>query len=84
MTDKVPPDFAPDPYADYATLLSASFTPSSHANTLVLATNDPSDRQTDFTSPLKRIQYDLEEVSRRIDQLVTPQYKTTTNTRGGE
>ena len=71
MTDKVPPEFVEDPYADYATLLSASFTPSSHANTLVLATNDPSDRQTDFTSPLKRIQYDLEEVGRRINQLVS-------------
>lgn len=70
MSEKAPPDFAPDPYADYASLLSPNFVPSSHANTLVLATNDPSDRQTDLTSPMKRIEYDLEEVNRRINQLV--------------
>jgi hypothetical protein len=70
MSEKVASDYSPDPYADYAALLSASFSPSSHANTLILATNDPSDRQTDLASPLKRIQYDLEEVNRRIDQLV--------------
>jgi len=67
---KVPRDFATDPYADYASLLSPTFTPSGHANTLVLATNDPSDKETDLTSPMKRIEYDLEEVNRRIDQLV--------------
>jgi len=71
MTEsKVPADFKPDPYADYAALLSPSFTPSSHANSLVLATNDPSDKQTDLTSASKRIEYDLEEVNRRIDELV--------------
>lgn len=59
-----------DPYADYATLLSASFTPSTHANSLVLSTNDPSDKITDLTSPAQRVQYDLEEVNRRIDSLV--------------
>jgi Golgi transport complex subunit 5 len=59
-----------DPYADYATLLSASFTPSTHANALVLSTNDPSDKITDLTSPAQRIQYDLQEVNRRIDLLV--------------
>lgn len=68
---KVPDDFKPDPYADYAALLSPVFTPSRHANTLVLATNDPSDKQTDLTSPMKRIEYDLEEVNRRIDHLVS-------------
>jgi hypothetical protein len=67
---KVPVDFKPDPYADYAALLSPSFLPSGHGNTLVLATNDPSDRETDLTSPMKRIEYDLEEVKRRIDELV--------------
>jgi len=67
---KVPADFDPDPYADYAALLSPSFAPSGHANSLVLATNDPSDKQADLTSPRKRIEYDLEEVSRRIDELV--------------
>ena len=71
MIEKAPPEFAPDPYADYASLLSPDFNPSSHANTLVLATNDPSDSQTDLTSPMKRIEYDLEEVNRRIDQLVS-------------
>jgi hypothetical protein len=69
MSEEVPPNLAPDPYADYASLLSSSFTPSIHANTLVLATNDASDKETDLTSPMQRIQYDLEEVNRRIDQL---------------
>ena len=63
-------EYTPDPYADYAILLSDGFTPISHANTLVLATNDPSDKQTDLTSPMKRAQYDFEEVSRRVEQLV--------------
>ena len=68
--EKIPQELAPDPYADYAALLSGSFTPARHANTLVLATNDPSDKQTDLSSAMKRVQYDLEEVNRRIDQLV--------------
>ena len=72
MSDRenAPVDLAPDPYADYAALLSESFTPANHANKLVLATNDPSDRETDLTSPMRRVRYDLEEVNRRIDQLV--------------
>jgi Golgi transport complex subunit 5 len=68
MSNQVVPDLTRDPYADYASLLSPSFHPSIHASQLVLATNDPSDRQTDLTSPMQRIQYDLEEVNRRIDQ----------------
>ena len=68
---EVPPNIVADPYADYEALLSDSFTPSKHANALVLATNDPSDKQTDFKSPMQRIQYDLEEVNRRIDSLVS-------------
>lgn len=70
MNEKIPTDLATDPYADYASLLSAEFAPSRHANALVLATNDASDKETDLASPLKRVQYDLEEVNRRIDQLV--------------
>ena len=69
-TDPLDAKIPTDPYADYATLLSPSFTPSTHANSLVLSTNDPSDKQTDLTSPAQRIQYDLEEVNRRIDSLV--------------
>jgi len=70
MSEKVPPDLVNDPYADYVTLLSPTFTPARHANSLVHATNDPSDKITDLTSPMQRIRYDLEEVNRRIDQLV--------------
>jgi len=66
----LPPDIVADPYADYDALLSPLFTPSKHANSLVLATNDPSDKLTDLTSPMQRIRYDLEEVNRRIDSLV--------------
>lgn len=72
MSEKVPPDLVTDPYADYISLLAPTFTPARHANSLVLATNDPSDKQTDLTSPLQRIRYDLEEVDRRIDQIVNP------------
>jgi hypothetical protein len=70
MNEKVPPDLISDPYADYVTLLSPTFTPARHANSLVLATNDPSDKVTDLSSPMQRIRYDFEEVNRRIDQLV--------------
>jgi len=69
-TDRPPSTITTDPYADYATLLSASFSPSTHANSLVLSTNDPSDKIADLTSPAQRVQYDLEEVNRRIDSLV--------------
>ena len=69
-TDPLASAITTDPYADYATLLSVSFTPSTHANSLVLSTNDPSDKITDLNSPAQRVQYDLEEVNRRIDVLV--------------
>jgi hypothetical protein len=42
---------------------------SSNGNTLVAKT-DPSVKQTDLTSSMTRIEYDLEEVKRFIDELV--------------
>ena len=63
-------EYAPDPYADYSALLAESFTPAAHANSLITATNDPSDKTTDLTSPMQRVQYDIEEVNRHIDELV--------------
>jgi Golgi transport complex subunit 5 len=64
-------EYVPDPYADYQSLLADSFTPAKHANSFVLATNDPSDKTTDLTSPMNRVQFDIEEVNRRIDELVS-------------
>ncbi|GAB7337426.1 hypothetical protein MBLNU457_g2767t1 [Dothideomycetes sp. NU457] len=58
-------------YIDYETFLDPSFSATSFANTLVLATNDPSDTPLDLSTPLSRVLFDVQEVDTHIDTLTT-------------
>ncbi|KAL2259814.1 hypothetical protein VTK26DRAFT_6369 [Humicola hyalothermophila] len=64
------PDGDPS-YIDYEAFLSPSFSPSAFANTLVLATNNPSDTPLDLSTPLSRVLFDIQEVDSHIDALAT-------------
>lgn len=58
-------------YIDYETFLSPTFSPSQFANTLVLATNNPSDHPLDLSTPLSRVLFDIQEIDSHIDLLTT-------------
>ena len=62
----------PEPsYIDYETFLDPDFSPSSFANSLVLATNNPSDTPLDLSTPLSRVLFDVQEVDTHIHTLTT-------------
>ena len=65
MTDSEPS------YIDYETFLDPSFSPTSFANSLVLATNNPSDTPLDLSTPLSRVLFDVQEVDTHIHTLTT-------------
>ena len=48
-------------YIDYEAFLDPDFSASSFANTLVLATNNPSDTPLDLSTPLSRVLFDVQE-----------------------
>lgn len=56
-------------HLDYDTFLDPSFSPTSFANTLILATNNANDTPLDLTTPLSRILFDVQEVDTRLDRL---------------
>lgn len=58
-------------YVDYETFLDPDFSATAFANTLVLATNDPSDAPLDLSTPLSRVLFDVQEVDTHIDALTT-------------
>ena len=58
-------------YIDYETFLDPSFSPTSFANSLVLATNNPSDTSLDLSTPLSRVLFDVQEVDTHIHTLTT-------------
>lgn len=58
-------------YIDYEAFLDPSFSATSFANTLVLATNNPSDTPLDLSTPLSRVLFDVQEVDTHIDALTT-------------
>lgn len=58
-------------YIDYETFLDPNFSPATFANTLVLATNDPSDTPLDLSTPLSRVLFDVQEVDTHIHSLTT-------------
>lgn len=64
------PDDEPS-YIDYEAFLDPSFSPAAFANTLVLATNNPSDSPLDLSTPLSRVLFDIQEVDSHIDVLTT-------------
>lgn len=59
------------PYLDTAPLLTPDFSPSSHANALVLKTNNATDTPLDLSTPLQKILFDAQEVDTHIDTLTT-------------
>ncbi|KAK0610679.1 Golgi transport complex subunit 5-domain-containing protein [Bombardia bombarda] len=60
-------------YIDYETFLDPSFSASSFANTLVLATNNANDSPLDLSTPLSRVLFDIQEIDSHIDVLTTRQ-----------
>ncbi|RYP47426.1 hypothetical protein DL769_011314 [Monosporascus sp. CRB-8-3] len=58
-------------YIDYETFLAPDFSPSAFANSLVLATNNPSDAPLDLSTPLSKVLFDAQEIDSHIDLLTT-------------
>ena len=58
-------------YIDYETFLDPEFSPTSFANSLVLATNNPSDTPLDLSTPLSRVLFDVQEIDTHIHTLTT-------------
>ncbi|KAI1397769.1 oligomeric Golgi complex subunit 5 [Hypoxylon fuscum] len=58
-------------YVDYDTFLDPDFSPSSFANSLVLATNNPTDTPLDLSTPLSKVLFDAQEIDSHIDLLTT-------------
>ena len=58
-------------YIDYEAFLDPAFSASAFANSLVLATNNPSDTPLDLSTPLSRVLFDIQEIDSHIDALTT-------------
>lgn len=58
-------------YIDYEAFLDPRFSPASFANSLVLATNNPSDTPLDLSTPLSRVLFDIQEIDTHIHTLTT-------------
>jgi hypothetical protein len=65
MTDSEPS------YIDYEIFLDPNFSPTSFANSLVLATNNPSDTPLDISTPLSRVLFDVQEIDNHVHTLTT-------------
>ncbi|KAK5364947.1 Conserved oligomeric Golgi complex subunit [Exophiala xenobiotica] len=65
------PPSATSTYIDLDYIASNDFSPYSHANNLVLATNNPSDPTIDLTTPLSRVLFDLQEIDSHIHTLTS-------------
>lgn len=71
MASKAPLESASSSYIDFPTLTSPSFSPHTHANSLILATNNTSDSNIDLTTPLSRALFDLQEIDTHIHTLTS-------------
>ncbi|KAI9929197.1 hypothetical protein ASPWEDRAFT_24960 [Aspergillus wentii DTO 134E9] len=58
-------------YIDYEVFLDPDFSPSSFANSLVVATNNATDTPLDLSTPLSRVLFDLQEIDTHIHTLTT-------------
>jgi len=58
-------------YIDYENFLDPDFSPTLFANSLVLATNNPSDTPLDLSTPLSRVLFDIQEIDTHIHTLTT-------------
>lgn len=58
-------------YIDYEVFLDPDFSPSSFANSLVIATNNATDSPLDLSTPLSRVLFDLQEIDTHIHTLTS-------------
>ncbi|KAL8987782.1 MAG: hypothetical protein Q9177_003054 [Variospora cf. flavescens] len=58
-------------YIDYDAFLDPEFSPTAFANSLVIATNNPSDTPIDLSTPLSRVLFDIQEIDTHIHNLTT-------------
>ncbi|KAI4122395.1 MAG: hypothetical protein LQ338_005842 [Usnochroma carphineum] len=58
-------------YIDYEAFLDPDFSPTTFANSLVIATNNPSDIPIDLSTPLSRVLFDIQEIDTHIHTLTT-------------
>ena len=58
-------------YIDYDTFLDPDFSPTAFANSLVIATNNPSDTPIDLSTPLSKVLFDIQEIDTHIHNLTT-------------
>ncbi|KAI4164198.1 MAG: hypothetical protein LQ342_002162 [Letrouitia transgressa] len=58
-------------YIDYEVFLDPDFSPTAFANSLVIATNNPSDHPLDLSTPLSRVLFDIQDVDTHIHTLTT-------------
>ncbi|KAL8663295.1 MAG: hypothetical protein Q9168_008119 [Polycauliona sp. 1 TL-2023] len=58
-------------YIDYDTFLDPDFSPTAFANSLVIATNNPSDTPIDLSTPLSRVLFDIQDIDTHIHTLTT-------------
>ncbi|KAF3931871.1 hypothetical protein ABW19_dt0207258 [Dactylella cylindrospora] len=63
-------------YIDFDIFLASDFSPYSFANTLIHATNNPSDTTLDLSTPLSRVLFDLQEIDTHIHTLTTSNAET--------
>lgn len=58
-------------YIDYEVFLDPEFSPTSFANSLVVATNNATDSPLDLSTPLSRVLFDLQEIDTHIHTLTS-------------
>ncbi|KAL8946738.1 MAG: hypothetical protein Q9222_006904 [Ikaeria aurantiellina] len=58
-------------YIDYEAFLDPDFSPIAFANSLVIATNNPSDTPIDLSTPLSRVLFDIQEIDTHVHNLTT-------------
>ena len=58
-------------YIDTSALLADDFSPTAHANLLLLKTVAPNDESIDLSTPLSRVLFDIQEIDTRIHALAT-------------
>lgn len=74
--DNIEKEMADDSeYVDYESYLEGNFSPIRFANTLIQATNNPTDTDIDLDAPAKRLTYDLEEVDKLVSKIAGEEYR---------
>ena len=71
MATDAPPPPPSSSYIDTSALLADDFSPTTHANALLLRTVAPNDESIDLSTPLSRVLFDIQEIDTRIHTLAT-------------